>query len=159
MPQAELSTIPPFASPLTEESRRLEKLLHVIACPAGEVLLVEGCSDDKFYILLEGQMEVVKALGSREERGVGLRGSGNLLGEMSLFSREGFHTASERAVSALRLLQVSHRELDSLLQRQPKIAYEIIRQLSQRLQESEDLTIQDLKEKNRQLKLAYEDRN
>ena len=155
MPAADISSIPLFACLPVEEIRRLEKLLHVIDCPAGEVLLTEGCSDDKFYILLEGQVEVVKALGSPEERVAGLRGPGNLLGEMSLFSREGCHTASVRAVSALRLLQVPHRELDSLLQRQPKLAYQIIRQLSQHLQESEDLAIQDLKEKNRQLKQAY----
>ena len=112
------------------------------------MLFQEGRSDDKFYILLEGQVEVVKALGSPEERRLGLRGSGNLLGEMSLFSREGCHTASVRAVTQLRLLQVPHTELDALLHRQPQLAYEIIRLLSQRLEESENLTILDLKEKN-----------
>ncbi len=154
---ADLANIPLFASLPVEEIRRLGRLLRVTTCPPGKVLVQEGCSDDKFYILLEGQVEVVKALGSPEERVLGLRGSGNLLGEMSLFSREGCHTASVRAVSALRLLQVPHRELDDLLHRQPKLAYEIIRQLSQRLEESEDLTIQDLKEKNRLLKQAYEE--
>jgi phosphoserine phosphatase RsbU/P len=157
MPTAELERIPLFASLPVDELRRLENVLRVSTCPPGNVLVQEGCSDDKFYILLEGQVEVVKALDSPEERRLGLRGPGNLLGEMSLFSRDGCHTASVRAVSPLRLLQVPHSELDALLQRQPKIAYEIIRQLSQRLEESENLTIQDLKEKNRLLKQAYDE--
>jgi serine phosphatase RsbU (regulator of sigma subunit) len=157
MPAAELNRIPLFASLPVEEIRRLEELLRVITCTPGKVLVREGSSDDKFYILLEGQVEVVKALGSPEERRLGLRGSGNLLGEMSLFSQAGCHTASVRAVSRLRLLQVPHAVLDSLLQRQPQLAYEIIRQLSQRLEESENDTIRDLKERNQRLKQAYEE--
>ena len=157
MPAADLSSIPLFACLPVEEIRRLEKLLRVSTCPPGRVLVREGSSDDKFYILLEGQVEVVKALGSPEERRLGLRESGNLLGEMSLFSREGCHTASVRAISRLRLLQVPHTELDTLLQRQPQLAYGIIRQLSQRLEESENLTILDLKEKNQRLKQAYDE--
>jgi serine phosphatase RsbU (regulator of sigma subunit) len=157
MAHADLSSIPLFASLPEEELRRLERLLHVTTSPPGEVLVQEGASDDKFYILLEGQVEIVKSLGSPEERRLGLREPGNLLGEMSLFSREGCHTASVRAVTQLRLLQVPHSELEALLQRQPKIAYGIIRQLSQHLEESENLTIHDLKEKNQLLKQAYDE--
>jgi phosphoserine phosphatase RsbU/P len=157
MPSADIATIPLFASLPAEEIRRLEMVLRIIDCPPGAVLIQEGCPDDKFYILLEGQVEVVKALGSPEERRLGLRESGNLLGEMSLFSQKGCHTASVRAVSRLRLLQVPHTELDTLLQRQPQLAYALIRQLSQRLEESENLTILDLKEKNQRLKQAYDE--
>ena len=157
MPPVDLSSISFFASLPEEEIRRLERLLRVSTCPPGKVLFREGSSDDKFYLLLEGQVEVVKALGSPEERQLGIRTAGTLLGEMSLFSREGRHTASVRAISRLRLLQVPHTELEALLQRQPQLAYAIIRQLSQRLEESENLTIQDLKEKNRLLKQAYDE--
>jgi sigma-B regulation protein RsbU (phosphoserine phosphatase) len=85
-----------------------------------------------------------------------VRPAGNLLGEMSLFSREGCHTASVRALTPLRLLNVPDTELDALLHRQPLFAYEIIRLLSRRLEESENLTILDLKEKNQRLGEAYE---
>jgi phosphoserine phosphatase RsbU/P len=154
---AELDQIPLFASLPAEELRRLERVLRVTTCPPGKVLVREGTSDDKFYILLEGQVEVVKALDSPEERRLGQRESGNLLGEMSLFSQAGCHTASVRAITRLRLLQVPHTELDTLLHRQPQLAYAIIRILSQRLEESENSTIRDLKEKNQRLMQAYED--
>ena len=154
---AGIDRIPLFASLPVEEIQRLEMLLRVSSCAPGEVLVQEGCSDDKFYILLEGRVEVIKALGSPEERRLGQREPGTLLGEMSLFSQEGRHTASVRAVTQLRLLQVPHTELDALLHRQPQLAYAIIRQLSQRLEESENLTIQDLKEKNRLLKQTYDE--
>ena len=157
MTVADLSWIPLFASLPGDEIRRLEMRLRVSNCPPGKVLFQEGHSDDKFYVLLEGQVEVVKALGSEEERLLGVRMAGNLLGEMSLFSRDGCHTASVRALTPLRLLQVPHRELDALLQRQPQFAYELIRMLSRRLEESENATILDLQERNQRLEIAYEE--
>jgi sigma-B regulation protein RsbU (phosphoserine phosphatase) len=44
-----------------------------------------------------------------------------------------------------------------LLHREPKFAYELLRTLSQRLVEGEDLTIRDLRRKNRELNQAYDD--
>jgi sigma-B regulation protein RsbU (phosphoserine phosphatase) len=152
-----LSSIPLFASLPAEEISHLQANLSGSVCPAGRVLVHEGHLDDKFYILLEGRVEVVKSLGQPEERVVGVREAGNLLGEMSLFSRDGCHTASVRALTSLRLLKMTRDELKALLHRQPQLAYEIIRLLSQRLEESENITILDLKEKNLRLVEAYEE--
>ena len=152
-----LSSIPLFTALPPEEIRHLEATLSASIFPCGKVLFHEGRSDDKFYILLEGQVEVVKSLGKPEERILGVREAGNLLGEMSLFSRDGRHTASLRSLTPLRLLKVTRIELDTLLHRQPQLAYEIIRLLSHRLEESENLTILDLKEKNQRLREAYDE--
>ena len=157
MQALDLTTIPLFASLPLEEIRHLEATLSLTSCPDGRILIREGHSDDKFFVLLEGQVEVVKSLGKPEERILGVREAGNLLGEMSLFSREGCHTASVRALTPLRLLRVTHNELDALLHRQPQLTYEIIRLLSKRLEESENSTILDLKEKNLRLTEAYDE--
>jgi sigma-B regulation protein RsbU (phosphoserine phosphatase) len=55
------------------------------------------------------------------------------------------------------LLEMTHAELDALLHRQPLFAYELVGMLSRRLEESENTTILDLREKNRQLTVAYEE--
>ena len=157
MQPRDLSSIPLFASLPAKEIRHLETTLSASRLQAGKVLFHEGHSDDKFYILLEGQVEVVKSLGRPEERILGKREAGNLLGEMSLFTRDGCHTASVRSLTQLRLLKVTRAELDALLHRQPQLAYEIIRLLSRRLEESENITILDLKEKNQRLSEAYEE--
>ena len=135
----------------------MEATLSASGFPGGKVLFQEGHSDDKFYILLEGHVEVVKSLGRPEERILGMREAGSLLGEMSLFSQDGCHTASLRSLTALRLLKVTRTELDGLLHRQPQLAYEIIRLLSKRLEESENITILDLKDKNQRLSEAFEE--
>jgi serine phosphatase RsbU (regulator of sigma subunit) len=157
MNTVDLASIPLFASLPAEEIRHLEATLSALTLPAGKVLFHEGHADDKFYILLEGQVEVVKSLGKPEERILGVRTAGNLLGEMSLFTKDGRHTASVRSLTPLGLRKVTRIELDALLHRQPQLAYEIIRMLSKRLEESENITILDLKEKNQRLSEAYEE--
>ncbi len=152
-----LADIPLFASLPTDEIEHLETTLPSVSIQPGKILFNEGQSDDKFYILIEGEVEVVKSMGEEDERILGVRGPGNLLGEMSLFSREGCHTASVRSLTPLWMLQVSHKELDGLLHRQPLLAYEIIRLFSKRLEESENITILDLREKNQRLRQAYDE--
>jgi sigma-B regulation protein RsbU (phosphoserine phosphatase) len=76
---------------------------------------------------------------------------------MSLFSRDRHHTASVRARTAVQVLEMTRDDFEALLNRQPSLAYEMVRILSLRLEESENLTIHDLLEKNRQLRQAYEE--
>jgi len=152
-----LHQIPLFSTLPPDEIKRLEEAFPLIEYPADATLIKEGQSDDRFYILLEGEVEVVKALGKAEERHLHTCKAGNLLGEMSLFSGKNRHTASVRSLSPLRLLQVTRSDLDDLLHRQPQLAYEIISLLSHRLEESENITILELKEKNKRLQEAYDE--
>jgi sigma-B regulation protein RsbU (phosphoserine phosphatase) len=76
---------------------------------------------------------------------------------MSLFNRGGQHTASVRARTPIEAVSMVRSEMAALLSRQPALAYDVMRTMSQRLDESENLTIRDLLEKNRELTRAYEE--
>jgi sigma-B regulation protein RsbU (phosphoserine phosphatase) len=152
-----LSSIPLFSSLPSTEINYLAETLTTRHFPEQVILLHEGDSENHFYILLDGQVEIFKALGTADERSLGVREKGTLLGEMSLFTPNSTHTASVRSLTPLELLEMTPVEFDDLLHRQPSLAYEVARLMSRRLNESENLTILDLHEKNRQLTLAYEE--
>ncbi len=152
-----ISTIHPFASLPSDEIEHLARSLRPRAIPEQTLLLREGGVDDHFYILLEGQVEIIKALGTDAERLLGILGAGSLLGEMSLFGQDSRHTASVRARSPLQVLEMTRAEFDALLHRHPPLAYGMLRTLTQRLDESENLVIRDMLEKNRQLRQAYDE--
>jgi serine phosphatase RsbU (regulator of sigma subunit) len=152
-----IGNIPLFAGLPRVELERLAKTLDPCEFAEQELIFREGQTDDQCFILLEGQVEIIKALGDVDERKLGMNSEGALLGEMSLFSQGGAHTASVRACSAIKALRITRQDFDALLHRQPSLAYQIVSSLSQRLEESENLTIIDLKEKNRQLTLAYQE--
>ncbi len=130
-----LSRIPLFALLPDEEIDTLAAILQPMSVPEQTVLLVENHSDDRFYILVDGWVEIVKSLGTPSQRVVGWRQGGTLLGEMSLFTRDGAHTASVVAMTPIKLLSMTRQEFDALLNRRPRLAYEMVRILSQRLNE------------------------
>ncbi len=149
--------VPPFAALPPEEKQRLAAIVHAETIPSDTILLLEGEVGQRLFLLLEGQVEIVKALGLEAERLLAVRGPGTLIGEMSLFSRDGRHTASVRSCTPLRVLFIGLRDMEDLLSRQPSLAYDMMRTLSQRLEAAENRTIQELLEKNRQLAQAYEE--
>jgi serine phosphatase RsbU (regulator of sigma subunit) len=153
--ERQLSQIPIFAKLPRSELRHLATTLNARELPEQAILIREGSRDDRLFIVLEGQVEIIKALGTADERIVAQRDEGALLGEMSLFSRDGRHTASVRALTPVEMLEMTRDDLDALLHRHPKFAYELVGLLSRRLEESEDTTILDLREKNSQLTEAY----
>lgn len=152
-----IRTIPLFTGLPQQEIQYLAKNFQLLSCPEQEELIHEGSSSDRFFILLEGIVDIVKAAGTDSERTVATRGPGSLIGEMSIFSLDGLHTASVRAASPVKLLAMKRGSFESLLKRQPDLAYDLARTMSSRLVQSENSAIIELREKNRRLAQAYQE--
>jgi sigma-B regulation protein RsbU (phosphoserine phosphatase) len=157
MDEERIIQFPLFSTLPQSEIRHLTTSLKTRLVDQDVLLFEEGEEGNRFYILIDGEVEIIKALGTPDERLLGVRQAGSFLGEMSLFSPENKHTASVKAHTPLRLLEMTREDLEKLLARRPKFTLELIRTLSQRLDESEDLTIRDLRRKNRELVKAYRD--
>ena len=149
--------IPLFADLHGAEIGFVGDILHEVDIAPGILLFGENDPGDRFYIIVSGEVEVIKALGTPEERTVAVRGAGEFFGEMSLFEADGRRTAGVRALTPVRLLEMLRPDFDLLLHRRPAVAYQMIRVLSLRLNNSTNTTIADLREKNRQLARAYEE--
>ena len=149
--------LPLLASLPPEEIDYLAATLRSFEVPAGTLLVQEGAAGDRLYIVLAGQVEIIKALRTDAERSLGWRGPGTFLGEMSLLSETHQSTASVRANTTLQLLEMTRADFEALLQRQPGLTRSLLQMLSARLNESENVTIRDLQDKNRQLAQAYEE--
>lgn len=152
-----LAHAPLFRGLPEEEIHKLAHTLSVREVPPSTILFQEGDVGDRFFIIIQGQIEVIKALGTPEERFIGIRGPGEFVGEMSLINRAGLRTASVRSLGPAHLWEMSHDEFDALLHRQPNMAFELINVLSERLTAAHDSTIEDLQHKNRELTRAYEE--
>ena len=152
-----IHAIPIFAELPSSEIEQLAQNLRPRVVSEGTVLIKEDESGEDLFIILDGEVEIIKALGTGDERLLAIREASTFLGEMSFFSEDGRHTASVRAKTALQVLEMSRGDFDNLLNRHPPMAYGLVRTLSQRLDESEDLTIEDLRRKNRELLRAYKE--
>jgi sigma-B regulation protein RsbU (phosphoserine phosphatase) len=146
-----LIKIPLFKTLPDAELDRLAASLTVREYPPETVIFREGQLGDRFYIILEGEVEAIKALGTSDERVLGVRGAGQFIGELSLINRNRSRTASIRSINPVRLWEMALSEFDALLIRQPALVYEVVQVLGERLIASETATIADLHDKNRQL--------
>ena len=152
-----LPQVPLLASLPREEIRYLAETLRLVELPAQTILFHENDRGDHLYIVLEGQLEVIKALGTSDERILSLRMTGESVGEMSLLNPDGQRTATVRARTKVRLLEMTRADFDALLHRHPPLAYDLARILSTHLRETDIAMIRDLHDKNRALTEAYHD--
>jgi len=155
--EPQISQVPLFANLPAEEHAYLATTLQQVTYPSGALLFREGDYGEHFYIVLEGELEIIKAMGTASELMLDARGSGEFVGEMSMLNRDNVRTATVRARGLTQLLEMRHAELDALMHRHPELAYELVRVLSTRLRDANNATIRDLQDKNRQLTQAYFD--
>lgn len=146
-----------FASLPQTEIQQLADSLRTVEFQSQSIVMREGERGNRFYIVLSGEIEIIKAMDTPEERLLGTRGAGEYIGEMSLLNPDGLRTASVRATAATQMLEMTRDDFDALLHRNPLFAYEMVRVQSQRLAEAHNTTIRDLREKNRQITQAYEE--
>lgn len=152
-----LAQVPLFAAlPDVEITYLVHTLRHVVFA-IDTMMFEEGETGVQCYVVLDGALEIIKALGTPDERLLSVRGPGELVGEMSLFDSDHRRSASVRARTRIELLEMTHADFDALLHRQPSLAYKVVKMLSTRLGESGNATINDLKLKNRQLEQALDD--
>ncbi len=146
-----------FKSLPMSEIEYLNQTLRAVEFPSGACIFQEGDYGDRFYIVARGEIEIVKAWGTTDERLLGAAGPGSYIGEMSLFDPGGRRTATVRTRTPVQLLEMTRGDFDALLHREPMLVYELVREMSTRLDSAHNTTIGDLREKNRQLRQAYEE--
>ena len=62
-----LSEVPLFRSLPIEEIDHLVKSYRTWDAPIGAFILHEGEASDEFHVIIEGQVEIIRSLGSAEE--------------------------------------------------------------------------------------------
>lgn len=152
-----IEQIPLFTSLPAAERRHLAEVLHYSEAPENTLLFREGDPGDRLYILLDGQVDVIQAIETEEERVLRIFGPGDYFGEMSLLESEGQRTASVRAKTPIKMLEMTRSDFDELLQSWPTLGLQMLRELSLRMRITEKATILELQEKNRQLAQAYDE--
>lgn len=115
-PEAVLATIPLFAG-LTRKDRELAAQLSTnVTVPAGAVLTREGAQGAEFFVLLDGEVDVVQG-----GEVIATRGPGSPLGEMALLEG-GLRTATLVAKTPVSTLVSGRREFSNLLDAVPHVS-------------------------------------
>src|SRR5215216_1668203 len=151
-----LARIPFFTDLPEDELDRIMAQLEVVNLRSGEILFREGDAGEHMYIVVSGDLEILKAPNTDNELILNRVPQGEYIGEMSLITGAP-RTASVRAHGDVVLLSMSRTQLMDLLQEHPHLASTMVHVLSHRLDNTNVSTFRDLTEKNRQLQLAFDE--
>ncbi len=151
-----LARIPFFTNLPADELDRIMSELDVVNLKPRQILFQEGDTGERMYVVVSGELEILKAPGSDDELILNRIPAGEYIGEMSLVTGAP-RTASVRANGEVVLLSMSREQLMDLLQRHPHLASDMVTVLAHRLDNTNAATFRDLTEKNRQLQHAFDE--
>lgn len=152
-----LSKIPLFANLPDKELDHILSMLDVKEMKDHDILFHEGDPGEYFYVVMQGELEVLMAEGRPEELLLNVLRVGEYLGEMSLILPGGHRTASVRSRGDSTLLSMSRIQFLDLTKKYSELSHSMVRVLSQRLDATNTQTFHDLTEKNKQLQTAYDE--
>jgi CRP-like cAMP-binding protein len=114
-----------------------EPVQGAVGYSAGETIFSQGDLGTEMYIILEGEVHIVKHINS-ESHILSKLEKGDFFGEMALLESVP-RTADAVAQSEVKVLIINGARFDEMLHKNPEIAVRIIRKYSKRLREANAL--------------------
>ncbi len=105
-----------------------------------EYLYQAGDRDDSLYIIHQGQIRITHLSESGKEQLIRLLNPGDFTGEWTIFSEDQVHENFAQATRKTSICVINRENFQQLLNNYPKIAMEILKVMSSRLQESQKQT-------------------
>jgi CRP/FNR family transcriptional regulator len=101
-----------------------------------EFVFWDGDAPDKFYLLAEGKLKVIKHSSQGKEFIIAFFSPGEMFGEVAVFENRPY-PASAQAVNDSVVLSISRQEFLDFLSKRPEVALKIIGVLGGRLREAQ----------------------
>jgi CRP/FNR family transcriptional regulator, cyclic AMP receptor protein len=148
LPADALLRVPLFAQLDEALVRSLANELRAETCEPGTTIMAEGDPATEMFVIIAGELEVLKASERGAELRVAMLGPGDWVGEMALLGGElDTRSASVRALAPTLLVRVTAEEMERLvLERDPRnyatLMRAIARELSRRLKVADSILAQ-----------------
>jgi signal transduction histidine kinase len=144
-----------FPGILPEEAVRLTASGRVCSYPDDTILCHEDALETTFYIILEGEVLVTKHINDAEARELKRLHPGDFFGEMALIHNAP-RAATVRSVVPITVLEIDKDAFDAMLERNSPVSLAMVREVSRRLRENDQMAIEDLRIKANELAAAYQ---
>jgi len=139
----------------TDEIEALIKHSQVRSYAPGAVLCREGAIEDRFYMILEGEVEVSKNINNNEVRLLQTLVAGDFFGEMAIIHNAP-RAATVKAKSSLTTLELDKSAFNGVVQNSSSIAMAMVSEISERLRQNDEMAVEDLRYRASELADAYQ---
>ena len=127
-----LAKVSLFSGMKGSDLERIASLAQSQVFQAGETIIREGDRDGRLFVIVSGEVDIIKGLGKKNERYVRTLGPLSYFGEMALID-DLVRSASVVAKGETDVLILDQWSLRQDIERYPAMAFELMRMLSQRI--------------------------
>lgn len=132
-----LRRVPLFAELSEEDFSSIVGDAEPVELAAGDQLAGEGEPGDALFVIVSGELQVVKRSRTTDVP-IALLGPGEIVGEMSIFEAQP-RNASVRAVSPSRVIRIARDEIMDLVSTRPSATLSMLRTVMGRLRNTESM--------------------
>jgi signal transduction histidine kinase len=138
-----------------DEVEELIANCRVQSYPQKTILCRENAVEHTFYMILEGEVQVTKLVNDNEDHLLKTLRPGDFFGEMALIHNVP-RAATVASTTPIVVLELDKKEFDRVLQHSSSVALAMVREISSRLRENDEMAIEDLRVRAAELAQAYQ---
>jgi CRP-like cAMP-binding protein len=131
-----LSRVALFSLMKRRDLKRIAKLAKHHSYEKGDLIVKEGARDGRLFVIISGEVSVVKDLGGPSEKMLRVLRSDNYFGEMALID-DYVRTASVVSNEQTEVLSLDQWNIREEIRKYPSIAIELLQTLGRRLRAAE----------------------
>ena len=135
--RALLRRTPLFAELSEEDLDGVTSNAEPVELAAGALLAAQGDPGDALYVIVSGELQVVKRSGTTDVP-IAVVGPGEIVGEMSIFEAQP-RNASLHAMAPARVIRIGRDEILTILHTRPSATMSMLRTMMGRLRETESM--------------------
>jgi CRP/FNR family cyclic AMP-dependent transcriptional regulator len=136
MAEIELRDVPLFSEMDEQEVAGIRDIMEVMKFKAGQVIIREGETGDLFYVVTEGQAEIIVRDADGSDVVLHIAGPGDFFGELSMLTNEP-RSARVRAAEPMTTLVLERDEFFNFLRAHTHAAIDVLVELGGRLHEND----------------------
>ena len=138
-----------------EDLGRIEGVCREERYEDGEVVIAEGATNDKFFIIVNGTVQIWKRFQQPDQELLTVYNEGRMFGELALIENVP-RSATVAAKGPVRLLTLKRDDFNRLISESQPFALMIMRSISATIRERTENFIERLKSRNWYLSKVYE---
>jgi CRP/FNR family transcriptional regulator, cyclic AMP receptor protein len=128
-----LHDIPLFSGLSMESFRQICLTTNKQQLPKGQSLFRQGDVSDRVYVIKEGCFKLLRMTSDGNETILEFVGPGEIIGETALFRSDKVHLATAISMAESKVCSIDHDTFEKIIKAQPNLAWELIRNLGDRL--------------------------
>jgi signal transduction histidine kinase len=144
-----------FPGLLNDEAEDMIATGKIVTYPLDLILCHEGALETVFYIILAGEVRVTKLINDTDVRFLKNLRPGDFFGEMAIIHNAP-RAATITTTAQTTVLEIDKEAFNRMLETSSSISMAMVREVSRRLRENDEMAIEDLRLKAKELADAYQ---